>query len=132
MGQIPFFFSVQCPWLLMSFTGKFFYFCSDFCKLFDSMALFQMGCSHKRYIMSLNVSKHNTLDMKWGERESKTPTQLHHPLSKHSQEESVGSRCLQGVSAFCSDQEVRHERSLHTNLFDSKISIRTCYRMPVH
>lgn len=55
----------------MSFTGTVFQFESEFCKLGVSMALLQMGCSHKHYIMSLNHSKHKkTMKLKWGKKAS--------------------------------------------------------------
>lgn len=112
--------------VLMSFTGKlFFLFQSEFCKLCVSMALLQMGCSHKHYIMSLNHSKYKKiLKLKLGKKEeSKTPTHLHHLHSnKLSHEACIGSYCLQGISTFNTafNQKVSLKRLFHMNPHISK------------
>lgn len=73
------------------------------------MALLQMGCSYKHYIMSLNDSKHNTLKMKMGEREQDTHTLAASTLKQASTRGEHQLTLAARYFNMASDQEVWHK-----------------------
>lgn len=102
------------------------------------MALLQMRCSYKHYIMSLNHSKHNTLKMKLGGkknvREKEQDTHTSAPSKLKRAFRGGRHRQLQGISMFnmAFDQEVRDKKVISYVSMGRENILQPTNLLPVH